>query len=89
MKCPNYDPDEYGCMSPWVIGRCPHPEGRCRLGWILFWTPAERAGLKALGEWYCLETGMRTDREKFAAEYFIRQSISTFVKAARAAKEGK
>lgn len=49
MKCPKYDPDYYGCMSPFVFGRCPHPEGRCRLGWLPFWTPVERAGIKAMG----------------------------------------
>lgn len=53
MKCQEYDPDEYGCMSPLVLGRCPNvPEKKCSKGWIPFWTPAERAGLKAMGREY-------------------------------------
>jgi alpha-acetolactate decarboxylase len=50
MNCPEYDPDAYGCMSPLVHGRCPNTSTRqCENGWLSFWTPAERAGLKAMG----------------------------------------
>jgi len=50
MKCPEYDPGAYGCISPLVYGRCPNTSTRqCENGWLSFWTPAERAGLKAMG----------------------------------------
>jgi hypothetical protein len=79
MKCQEYDPDEYGCMSILVFGRCPLvPEKQCHGGWITFWTPAERAGLKALGE----GLDMQSDPEECAVGM-----IRAYVQAARKSKE--
>lgn len=45
----------------WIDGKChweacstiPCPERRdCRWGWLPYWTPSERAGLKAIGKLY-------------------------------------
>ena len=88
MKCPEYDPDAYGCMSPLVHGRCPNfSTRRCDNGWLTFWTPAERAGLKAMGialrtftpisEYPTFEDGLRAHRG----------IIRAYVQAARKSKE--
>lgn len=60
-----------GCIDiPW------HPE--------TFWTPAERAGLKAMGEVYKDWEGCGGD--EMEGVWF---AIHAFVRAARASKEGK
>jgi len=86
MNCPEYDPDAYGCMSPLVHGRCPNTSTRqCENGWLSFWTPAERAGLKAMGN------VIKTDRmlakisgyTNWANFYAKRWMVKVFVAAAR------
>jgi hypothetical protein len=88
MKCPGYEPDDYGCRSPMVFGRCPNigSDKPCSLGWITFWTPAERAGLKRMG------TSLRTFRPMSEYPTFQegllahRAIIRAYVKAARKSK---
>jgi len=85
MKCSDYDPDAYGCMSPLVFGRCPNvSEKRCSNGWLPFWTPAERAGLKAMGEYLHQE-----QRDGFFIDGELRpeEIICSYVRAARKTKE--
>jgi hypothetical protein len=87
MKCPKYDPDSYGCMTPWIMGGCPHPEGNCKDGWLPFWTDAERAGLKIMGR---ALIDPRNSEELWPDAFIgIRGTIRAYVKAARAVKEGK
>jgi hypothetical protein len=86
VKCPQYDPDAYGCTSPWVMGRCPlmDPPYGCYKGWRQFWTPAERAGLKAMGR------NLRTSKSHdWDAVMGIIWTIREYVRYARAVKEGK
>jgi len=91
MKCPSYEGDVYGCINAFVIGCCP-PQvsgAGCSMGWIKTWTPAERAGLKAMGcalrtfipmsEYPTLEDGLRAHRG----------IIRAYVRAAREEKEKK
>ena len=61
--------------------RCPICKGH---GWLPFWTPAERAGLKALGDGvlYAKENGL-TRRTIELAE----NMVEAFEKAAQAVKE--
>jgi hypothetical protein len=89
MKCQEYDPDEYGCMSPVVLGRCPLvSEKQCHGGWITFWTPAERAGLKAMGREYIFNMNLFALTGPYRS---VKQTgakiIRTYVKAARGIKE--
>ena len=90
MNCPEYDPDAYGCMSPLVHGRCPNTSTRqCENGWMTFWTPAERAGLKAMGGRVysiILATSDLTDREKALNRESIKM-IRAYIQAARKSKE--
>ena len=83
MKCSSYDPDAYGCMSPLTHGRCPNvSERRCENGWLTFWTPAERAGLKALGRRLLLAI-----HYKAPATMVLESAIKEYVAAARKSKE--
>lgn len=56
----------------------------CSYGWLPFWTPSERAGLKAMGtvSLSCID-GSFTHREP------MQYAICAYVKASRAAKEAK
>ena len=83
MNCPEYDPDAYGCISPLVYGRCPNTSTRqCRNGWIPFWTPAERAGLKRMGRGAVIKQVISE-----AAGIAAVETICAYVQAARQAKE--
>jgi hypothetical protein len=82
VKCPLYDPDEYGCVT--AITQCdyahvPYTGPRCSLGWIQFWTPSERAGLKAMG------TKWKEHDKSVADGVWI--ALTEFIKAAREVKE--
>lgn len=74
----------------YIDTRCPSCEGH---GWLPFWTPAERAGLRTLGE--NLRVNMPRHRENGEAWKNCKScsrdatTIHRFVKAARAAKEGR
>lgn len=78
MKCPQYRPlkdgscDFFSCMR----------SDECTRGRLPFWTDAERAGLKAIGE--VLRIAYSHDQEAVVA---VEYSIRNYVKAARAAKE--
>lgn len=68
----------------------------CRHGWLPFWTPAERAGIRAMGEWYRFWKNLQhRDEKKESRAYHVGQlhgvetAIQRFVEYARKAKEGK
>ena len=82
MKCPDYDPDGYGCLSPWD-DKCPGISAKpCSQGWITFWTPAERAGLKRMGRGAVIKQVISE-----AAGIAAVETIRAYVQAARQAKE--
>ena len=105
MKCPNYDPDAYGCMSWLVLGKCPQADKPCSNGWLPFWTEAERAGLKAMGEELRQIKIARAEEDRTRERYKkqnltpifdlksekvgIWHAIRAYVSAARRVKEGK
>ena len=79
MRCEDRGPR--GCEGGGAA-RCEnYPD--CHSGWLPFWTPAERAGLKALGLHHCLNRDFGGDRD----EEIIAAAIVEYVKAAREAKE--
>jgi len=89
MQCPNYDPDVYGCMSPLVHGRCPNISTRqCENGWLTFWTSAERAGLKAMGNRIYpitqAKTNLDQEEQKLNREAIL--VIRSYIGAARKVK---
>jgi hypothetical protein len=89
MKCPEWEPDpteDGGCKWGCYDEICPHPEAGCSSaeGWIPFWTPSERAGLKAMGKhWKYLK---RISEIRAAS---VRANIRAYVEASRRVKEGK
>lgn len=62
----------------------------CHHGWLPFWTPAERAGLKAMGHGWA---GIRQSVDTYGSHNMsylregIRDTIRAFVEAARAIKK--
>ena len=88
MKCPDYDPDAYGCLSP-CFDKCPAISARqCSCGWTTFWTPAERVGLKAMGK--ALRGMMNLCPKNDSNRMIIwgeAVAIRAYVKAARKFKE--
>jgi len=79
VKCPQYRPlkdrscDFFSCMR----------RDDCYHGWLPFWTPAERAGLKAMGR-------TRKSYEQIHnhnAMAIVAGAIGIWVSAARKAKE--
>ena len=96
MKCPmcnehgEYYSEELGRPSTAEVKRCTH----CHRGWLPFWTPAERAGIKAMGKtlkdygWEAVNSPLYVDgwsNMRFA----VLDAIRACVKAARKVKEGK
>jgi hypothetical protein len=95
MKCLLWVKHRCNIMS-WDSPECQHPDGDCRgplggkTGWIPFWTPAERAGLKAMGygtysivpRW---QIGL-TEQEITINDGQV-EIIRAYVQAARKAKE--
>jgi len=81
MRCEDWGPR--GCEGGGAA-RCEnYPD--CHSGWLPFWTPAERAGLKAMGRLRIelSELAGWNDEEKAAGEAIVR-----YVAASRRAKEG-
>jgi hypothetical protein len=67
--------------------QCPACHGH---GWIPFWTEAERAGLKAMGEWW-KELSIFPNHHIVARDEtraVIERTIEAYVRAAREKKEG-
>jgi hypothetical protein len=73
VKCRSYD---YRCYL-----YC-HRASICRKGWLSFWTPAERAGLKAMG----MVLGVAYSHDLLAVMGMI-VLIRNFVAASRKVKE--
>ena len=84
MKCPDCDGGKKWTrvIDPpgWYDELC----STCHHGWLPFWTPAERAGLKAMGRLRIelSELAGWNDEEKAAGEAIVR-----YVAASRKAKE--
>ena len=82
MKCPDCDGGKKWTrvIDPpgWYDELC----STCHHGWLPFWTPAERAGLKAIGRvsLSCID-GSFTHREP------MQYAIRAYVAASRRAKE--
>jgi len=86
MKCLSYESMKDGsCLMAVTHGCMNH--NLCSLGWLTFWSDAERAGLKAMGialrtfspisEYPTLEDGLKAHRG----------IIRAYVQAARKSKE--
>jgi len=84
MKCPEYSSEvnNGSCSTP--RSECPERMRPCRRGWITFWTPAERAGLKAMGRRLLVAI-----HYKVPATVVLESAIKEYVQAARKVKEGK
>lgn len=80
MRCDCCNGDGECMDMDWQISPCSECHGR---GWLPFWTPAERAGLKALG----LERDLNRDFGGDRDEEIIEAAICAYVKAAREEKK--
>ena len=85
MKCPHYDRDAYGCISAGG-SNCPSYGPVCSGGWLTYWTPAERAGLKAMGKEYLEVLPAAYSSDASTGAYC---AINAYVRAARAVKEAR
>jgi len=85
MKCSSYSGNDGRC---YLDALCPNstPDD-CRHGWIPFWTPSERAGLKAMGEEYLYTKSQPWMGEE--RQDGIIDAIDAYVSASRKVKEGK
>jgi hypothetical protein len=86
MRCPDYG-------TPNCDGSLCSSFAECRYGWIPYWTPAERAGLKQMGhDFLNAKYRMECNHNKKVKIVraivcsAIRDSIQSFVAAARKAK---
>lgn len=80
MKCKQYSPDSYGRCTMFICAK--RVSLPCSHGWIPFWTEAERAGLKALGN--SINISISHDQD---AVIGITWAIRAYVSASRRVKE--
>ena len=84
MKCANYSPlNDGACLDEGTSPCNPNPD--CSHGWIPFWTPSERAGIKAIGREHKLnrDFGIKTDAMA------SRRIIRFYIEASSRVKEGR
>jgi len=86
MKCPKCDGGKKWTRVIDPPGWYDEPCSTCHHGWLPFWTPAERAGLKAMGEQY------QNQEWHWLKPWFdvgVLAAIRAYVAASRKAKESK
>ncbi len=90
MRCPQYEPAKSGRCYCDLGASCTYQSRRdeCQNGFIPFWTPVERAGLKEMGERISMLRSLtRADKRKNRLYIGgIKCAILAFVAAARKAK---
>lgn len=89
MKCPDYGSMKVGSAWCEPSPECERAHRHCnRRGWLITWDASEVAGMKAIGKLYknCYSVYRK---EIPIMRIGINAAIRAYVKASRAAKEGK